>query len=135
MMRYTIALIVSAVAFGQNADLVLRNGKIVTLNPAAPAAQAVAIRDDRILAVGSNADAQRWITYGRSRQESFGIMGRFCRDDAARRKPPVPHAGSEICIIGLGRITSTLARMTGRGVKYCPAPPLTSSAFLARSPS
>jgi hypothetical protein len=36
MMRYTIALIVSAVAFGQNADLVLRNGKIVTLNPAAP---------------------------------------------------------------------------------------------------
>jgi predicted amidohydrolase YtcJ len=61
MMRYTIALIASAVAFGQNADLVLRNGKIVTLNPGAPAAQAVAVRDDRILAVGSDADTRRWI--------------------------------------------------------------------------
>jgi predicted amidohydrolase YtcJ len=61
MMRYTIALMASALAFGQNADLVLRNGKIVTLNPAAPAAQAVAVRGDLITAVGSNADARRWI--------------------------------------------------------------------------
>src|SRR5712692_6791203 len=48
-----------------------------------------------------------------------------------QQKTACAHAGSEIRIIGSGRITSTIARMTGRGVKYCPAPPRTSSAFLA----
>ncbi len=39
---------------GQNqADLVLRNGKVVTMDPAKPQAQAVAVRGGRILAVGS----------------------------------------------------------------------------------
>lgn len=37
------------------ADLVLRNGKIVTLNPAAPQAQAIAISGGRIVAIGTNA--------------------------------------------------------------------------------
>lgn len=43
------------------ATLVLRNGKIVTVDDKLPEAQAVAIRGDRILAVGSNADIQRHI--------------------------------------------------------------------------
>ena len=65
-MRFIAALILLAPALAQSppgpyADLVLRNGKIVTLNAATPAAQAVAVRDDRILAIGSNADARRWI--------------------------------------------------------------------------
>jgi len=37
------------------ADLVLRNGKIVTLDPANPQAQAIAITDGKIVAVGTNA--------------------------------------------------------------------------------
>ncbi len=45
----------------QPADLVLRNGKIVTMNSAQPAVQALAVRGDRITALGSNADAARWI--------------------------------------------------------------------------
>lgn len=38
------------------ADLVLRNGKIITVDPGFSIAQAIAIRKDRILAVGSDAD-------------------------------------------------------------------------------
>src|SRR5215470_17445297 len=41
------------------ADLVLRNGKIVTLDPARPDAQAVAARGDRIIAVGTNEEIAR----------------------------------------------------------------------------
>ena len=43
------------------ATMVLRNGKIVTVDAAIPAAQAIAIRGDRIAAVGSNADIQRYV--------------------------------------------------------------------------
>ena len=38
------------------ASLVLRNGKIVTVDDEVPEAQAIAIRGDRIAAVGSNAE-------------------------------------------------------------------------------
>src|SRR4051794_16081598 len=50
----------SAAAFAQPADLVLRNGKIVTMNPAAPVVQALAVRGEKITAVGSDAEAARW---------------------------------------------------------------------------
>jgi predicted amidohydrolase YtcJ len=43
------------------ATLVLRNGKIVTVDEKLPEAQAVAIRGDRIVAVGSNAEIQRHV--------------------------------------------------------------------------
>jgi predicted amidohydrolase YtcJ len=47
---------------GQNeADLVLRNGKIVTMDAAKPEAEAIAVRGHLILAVGSNLDIQRYI--------------------------------------------------------------------------
>jgi predicted amidohydrolase YtcJ len=45
----------------QPADLVLRNGKIVTLDTAQPEAQALAARNGAIVAVGSNADMQPFI--------------------------------------------------------------------------
>jgi hypothetical protein len=37
-------------------DLILRNGRLITIDPRQPAAEAIAIAGDRILAVGSNAD-------------------------------------------------------------------------------
>ena len=43
------------------ADLVLQNGKIVTMNPAAPEATAIAIRGDTVLAVGSPTTVRRHI--------------------------------------------------------------------------
>jgi predicted amidohydrolase YtcJ len=41
---------------GQSADTVLLNGKIVTLDAAAPAAEALAVRDGKIIAVGGSSD-------------------------------------------------------------------------------
>ena len=52
---------VSVAAYAQPADLVLRNGKIVTMNSAAPSVQFLAAKGDRIVALGANGDAQRWI--------------------------------------------------------------------------
>jgi len=43
----------------QPADLVLTNGKIVTVEDGAPEAQAIAVRGDRIVAVGSTADIKQ----------------------------------------------------------------------------
>ncbi len=43
------------------ADLVLEHGKIVTVDSAQPRAEALAIRDHRILAVGSDAAIQRFV--------------------------------------------------------------------------
>lgn len=43
------------------ADLVLRNGKVVTMDSTVPAAQALAVTGDRITAVGSDADIQKYI--------------------------------------------------------------------------
>ncbi len=44
-----------AAVLAPGADLVLRNGKIVTLDPANPQAQAIAITNGKIVAVGTNA--------------------------------------------------------------------------------
>ena len=50
-----LALGLSAgMAFAQPADLVLRNGKIATLEQNAPEAQGLAARGGKIVAVGSN---------------------------------------------------------------------------------
>jgi len=46
----------------QPADLVLTNGVVHTVDEKNPAAQAVAIAGDRLAFVGSNAEAQKWIT-------------------------------------------------------------------------
>ncbi len=51
----------SAAAFAQPATLVLRNGKIATMNAAAPVVQALAARGDKIVALGSDREAAGWI--------------------------------------------------------------------------
>jgi predicted amidohydrolase YtcJ len=48
----------------QPADLVLRNGKLVTMDPDRPLAQALAVRDDRIVAVGSDDEIARLVDAG-----------------------------------------------------------------------
>ena len=45
----------------QPADLVLRNGKVVTVDAARPTAQAIAVRDARIIAVGTTAEINRYV--------------------------------------------------------------------------
>jgi predicted amidohydrolase YtcJ len=45
----------------QPADLVLTNGKVVTVDDGLPQAQAVAVRGDRIQAIGTSADIRRYV--------------------------------------------------------------------------
>ncbi len=58
------------------------------------------------------------------------------RDVIMRREqePAVPQAGSQIVWPGSGAIASPIAAMSGHGVKYCPAPPFTSSACFLQQP-
>jgi hypothetical protein len=64
--RWTVSLLILIIvpmAVGgaverETADLILRNGKIVTMNAAQPQAQAIAIVGDKIAAVGSNSDVE-----------------------------------------------------------------------------
>lgn len=48
-------------AQAQSADLVFKNGNIYTVNDARPKAEAVAIKADRIIFVGSNRNVQRYV--------------------------------------------------------------------------
>src|SRR3954447_22543597 len=59
--RLAAFVALSASAFAQPADLVLRNGKIVTMSAASPAVQALAVRGEKISALGSDADSAKWI--------------------------------------------------------------------------
>ncbi len=61
-----VATLVVVSAFGcgpgvEPADLVLRNGKIVTVDEANPEAQALAVRGDRLEAVGSDAEIEPYV--------------------------------------------------------------------------
>lgn len=66
-MRYLSALLIfsTVAAAGQNqpapATLVLQNGKVVTVDAAMPEAQAIAIRGDRIVAVGTDQAIQPYV--------------------------------------------------------------------------
>ncbi len=57
--RFLLSLCLTLATFAQPADLILRNGKIVTLEAATPTVQAIAVRGDRIAALGSNAEIAR----------------------------------------------------------------------------
>ena len=61
------------------------------------------------------ASRDRWRFWSRLR---LGLWRRMY-SWAASRKPPVPHAGSQIVSPGAGRITSTMARISVRRVRYC----------------
>ncbi len=60
-MKTTIALVAalcgfSAMAFAETADTIYLGGPIITINDAAPSAEAVAVKDGKILAVGAKAE-------------------------------------------------------------------------------
>ena len=59
---------------GREADLVLRNGRIVTMDPARPAARALAARGGRIIAVGSDEEIARHVG---PRSQVIDLQGRL----------------------------------------------------------
>ena len=62
------------VCFGQPASLVLQNGKIVTMSPAAPVAQAIAMRQDQIIAIGSDSEIRKHIGQGTRTIDLHGML-------------------------------------------------------------
>jgi len=66
------AAAVSVTAQRPPADLILSNGKIATVDEAFRFAQAVAVRGDRIVAVGSNQDVESWAGPGTRRIDLAG---------------------------------------------------------------
>jgi predicted amidohydrolase YtcJ len=62
-----VALIIAAVVHLQSsrpveaADIIFKNGNVYTVNEQQPKAEAVAVKGDRIIFVGSNSDAQKYI--------------------------------------------------------------------------
>ena len=57
----TTLLLSPTTAQVRSADLVFKNGNIYTVNDARPKAEAVAIKGDRIIFVGSNRRAQQYV--------------------------------------------------------------------------
>lgn len=53
--------LLSACGSAEQADIVFTNGKIYTVNPDQPWAEAVAVREERIVAIGTAAEVNSWI--------------------------------------------------------------------------
>ncbi len=70
----TLFLFFGALEQQDTATLVLRNGNIVTVDDRRPHAQAIAVRGDKILAVGTNAEMEKYV--GRSTQV-IDLQGRL----------------------------------------------------------
>jgi len=66
MKKLLLALLLAPLAFAQNqpATLVLRNANIYTSDDSTPRAEAVAIQNDKIVFVGTDAEAQQYISPG-----------------------------------------------------------------------
>jgi predicted amidohydrolase YtcJ len=58
-MRYLCLTLLAGALYAQAPDLILHNGRIVTMSAGLPQAQAVAIREGRFTAVGSNDEIRR----------------------------------------------------------------------------
>ncbi|HEX8434070.1 amidohydrolase [Archangium sp.] len=82
MVLLTLALVGCAVApratpapdMGEPATLVIRNARVWTGNPRQPWAEAVAARGERLLAVGSNAEVERYLGAGTRVIDAKGQM-------------------------------------------------------------
>jgi predicted amidohydrolase YtcJ len=61
IMKIGCLIIACGIAAAAPADLVIRNGKVVTMDTTKPAADAIAIRGGRIEAVGTNAEIAKYV--------------------------------------------------------------------------
>jgi predicted amidohydrolase YtcJ len=82
------------------ADLVLRNATIATLDPLQPSAQALAIRDGRILAVGSD-DAMA--PYVGARTQVLDLHGAFVTPGFIEGHGHLLHTGQALMELDLGK--------------------------------
>jgi len=64
MLRLLLIAAIATVSFSQEATLIVTNGRVWTANPRHMWAEAVAVRDDKIIAVGSSHDIQKYAGKG-----------------------------------------------------------------------
>src|SRR5438034_9837191 len=69
-----LALIAATTAGAQRADLIITNGDVYTVDSLHPRAQAIAVRGDRILAVGTNAEILKLAGVKTKRIDARGRM-------------------------------------------------------------
>ncbi|MBN8668497.1 MAG: amidohydrolase [Chitinophagales bacterium] len=69
-----IVILGSCASSKNQADLVLHHAQVYTVNPAQPTAEAVAVKDGKIIFVGSNTEAEKFIG---SQTESIDCKGQF----------------------------------------------------------
>ena len=76
MRSFALCALLAAGAAAQQptADVILVNGTVVTVDSAKPTAQAIAVRGDRILAVGTNAEIERLATKSTRRIDLAGRL-------------------------------------------------------------
>src|SRR5215470_5256294 len=98
--------LLTAAAFSQSypADLVLKNANIYTVDDGKPRAQAVAVKGDKIVFVGSDAEVQTWVGPG-TRELTFNLEGtKSVQDLLARVKERAAAARPGEWIVGRGWI-------------------------------
>lgn len=60
-------LIITSCTVSEKADIVIKNGKVVTIDKDNPRAEAIAIAGDRIIAVGSDSKIEKYIEEGKTK--------------------------------------------------------------------
>ncbi len=117
-MRAIWILVWAAEAWAQPADLVLRNGKIVTMNGAAPTAQASAVRGDKIMIHRAK---KRGLEATLSFEEFLGIVaiGKCVYCDTALTWPMYNKIGNRIAVSQIDRVNNDLGYVSGNCAPCC----------------
>ncbi|SNC75973.1 hypothetical protein SAMN06265337_3148 [Hymenobacter gelipurpurascens] len=116
----TVRLI--AVAYGQQppADLVLLNGNIFTADVGRPSAQALAIRGERIVAVGTDAEVSRWVGPNTRRLDLQGRLVTPGFNDAHMHFDPLP-AGIRLAFSSMEPTWAETAQAIKAAAQQAPA--------------
>ena len=94
---------------GDHVDLILHHGVVLTLDPALPAATAVAIRGDRIVAVGTDADVRR---LAGDKTRSIDLEGAFVLPGLVDAHGHVASLGERLSSVDVRGVTSIEAIAT-----------------------
>ena len=102
------------------ADLILTNGTIITMDPSLPKAEAIAVRGDRIVWIGEEADIGKWL--GRSTRV-IGLKGAYVFPGLIDSHAHVTGLGSAqvtIDLVGTADLPSVLEKVKERVAKAAP---------------
>jgi predicted amidohydrolase YtcJ len=99
-----------------SADLVLRNGKVVTVDEALPEAEAIAVTGDTIVAVGSNQDIQAYVSGSTKVIDLKGALAIPGLIDGHAHFTEVGHAAMTLKLAG-ARDWDDIVRMVGDAAK------------------